>query len=122
MAGLVTQRLQITHDPIASVDVVVQLIAGLTKTGTHLLAGPLNHFVHIGNGVRIADAAQADKALAHFARAFQLHPDLGIRQEPGAGHPCRALVELLVVAVRHVKLAAGKELLEGVGTLVHSVA
>jgi hypothetical protein len=76
----------------------------------------------MGDGVGIADAGHADIALADLARAFELDPELGGRDELHAGDAGGLVGDLVVVAMGHVEHAAGDEFVERVGALVHRVA
>src|SRR5262249_35902726 len=119
--GPVLERLQLAEDAIAAVHGVGQLVAVLPETLAHRRPRPGDDVVDAGDGVRVAHAGEADVALSDLARALQLHPQLGSRDEAGPGDASRAVVELLVDALAHVDVPAQEVFVVGIAPLVHGV-
>ena len=100
----------------------MELVARLPKSLADFVSRPGNDAVDVSDGVRVADAAEADIALAHLARAFELHAhDVG-GNEARTGDSRRSVVELLIAAMRHIEHAAGDKFLVRVRALVHRMA
>ncbi len=111
MSRLVAQRLQLTHHTIATIHIVVKLVAGFAKALAHLVFRPFDDAVDIRDRVRIAYAAQADVPFTDLARSLEFHAHDVRRHEARPGDARRFFTELLVAAVRHIEHAALPNLL-----------
>jgi hypothetical protein len=115
-------RFGLSHHAVLAVDVEVQLVSAVGRFLPNLAAAPLDHAVDVGDRVGVTHGGDPEEALAHAARAFELHPDRFRANELRAGDARRALVELLVAAVAHVQHASCEVLVVRIGPLVHGVA
>ena len=96
MRGPVFHGLEIAHDAIATVDDVMQLVAAIAESLTHLRSRPADDVVDVGDRVRVADADESDIAFADPAGAFQLDAEFRRRHKLRACDARRLGIELFV--------------------------
>src|SRR5581483_8071402 len=105
------QRLELAHDAVAAVDRIGELVAVVPEALTDRIACPADDLVDARDRVGIADADDADIALADLAGPLELHAKLVRRDVSWAGDAGGALVELLVDAVAHIDVATEEVLI-----------
>src|SRR5262249_19792052 len=94
--GSLAPRLRGTHDAVAPVDVVVELVARSRRAPAllDLRARPADHRIDVANRVRIADPGDGHRALADLAGALELDAIDRVASELETADSRGALVDL----------------------------